>query len=165
MLNGRRLRGEMLADLIESYVSAINGGAVPVYWKCVELYMQKRVRKSHGKTPEVQYENNILTLIGDKFPMDPSELKNIHKEARDQCLNFFRQRAVGTDLKGFLSELKEKIKEKYECLKADNVAESKDFFNKFMEDNYRIIQSKLNSGNCKSILDYHHELNKFQMFF
>jgi hypothetical protein len=77
MLNGKKLNGSMLANLAESYVVAINKGAVPNIenaWTYIcKSENQKAVEESIMKFEEIMRDQAV-----GRIPMDEDELKEYY---------------------------------------------------------------------------------------
>ena len=78
MINGKKLTGQMLAHLSESYVAAINNGAVPSIenaWTYIcKSECHKAIEESMGK-----YEETLRDVAYNRIPMEEDELKEIYE--------------------------------------------------------------------------------------
>lgn len=94
MLNGKKLTGPMLATLSESYVIAINNGAVPSIenaWSYIcKSECHKAIEESLAKFEEVLKEVAVH-----RIPVDEEELKEIYAEAKKEAIVIFQKKAVG----------------------------------------------------------------------
>ena len=88
MLNGKKLTGPMLATLSESYVIAINNGAVPSIenaWSYIcKSECHKAIEESLAKFEEVLKEVAVH-----RIPVDEEELKEIYAEAKKEAIVIF----------------------------------------------------------------------------
>lgn len=82
MLNGKKLTGPMLATLSQSYVTAINNGAVPNIesaWNYIcKAECSKAIDECFGK-----FEELIKEGVFNKIPLEEDELKDIYRDAKE----------------------------------------------------------------------------------
>lgn len=117
-LNGRPLTGKMLAGIAQSYVDAINKGAVPT----IEGAWQSVVNSECNKQIDLittEYDKKIKTNLG-KGPLSIQELKQMHKELKVEAQNIFKDKAVGDDILPFIEILKKRINERYDLARSQN---------------------------------------------
>lgn len=122
-LHGKPLNGEMLAGLIGSYVNAINEGAVPSIESAWSYICKSECAKAVEEAQDI-YERVILANVDARFPLSEDELRLYHREAKESAIEQFQLKAVGNEMNGYLTELKNIISEKYNALKADNEMET-----------------------------------------
>ena len=79
-LNGQLLNGEMLMNLLNSYVEMINKGAVPVIQSAWTYMCQNECVKAQENSIELY--NKKFKELEMKFPMTEEELKLIHKQKK-----------------------------------------------------------------------------------
>mmetsp|Transcript_29085 Transcript_29085/g.28081 ORF Transcript_29085/g.28081 Transcript_29085/m.28081 type:complete len:130 (+) Transcript_29085:915-1304(+) len=114
VLNGKQINGEMLLELCYAYTQAINKGSVP----CIEsawTYMCQNECQRAIKEALHQYEGSIeeqLFKNGDCL-YSYEQLKNTHKQLREQCLIHFRSKAVGANVKTFENAIQDQIKQRF----------------------------------------------------
>ena len=164
ILNGKNLNGEMLATLIENYVTAINKGVVPSIESAWNYICKNECGKAFADAQEL-YEKVIMHSVSVKFPMLEEELHALHKESKQNALDLFRSKAVGADVSRLLEKLKSIILEKYTNLKLDNEAESEKKCNAFLFNAYGTIEQKLRNNEYKTFMDFKREIQKLQVFF
>lgn len=117
-LNGKPLNGKMLASIAQSYVDAINKGAVPT----IEGAWQSVVTSECNKQIDLltaEYDKKIKSKIG-KEPLSQEELKQMHKEFKAEAEKVFKDKAVGDDTASFLELLKKRVTERYEMARSHN---------------------------------------------
>ena len=105
MMNGKKLSGPMMATLAESYVTAINNGAVPnieTAWSYIcKNECQKAIEEAFN-----QAESQLKDLT-QQMPMDESDFKASYKQIRGRSLELFHKKAVGSGVQEtYLMELK-----------------------------------------------------------
>lgn len=163
-LNGKNLNGEMLANLIEAYVKAINYGAVPSIENAWTYICKTECTKSLQNAQDI-YDKILLSSVSNRFPISEEELKMFHNEAKEAALEHFQVRAVGEEKESYLRQLKESLKEKISALKSDNEVETQRRASEFLSETYAIIDSKLKKGEFKTFLDYEKNMRSFQKYF
>ena len=164
MLNSKTLNGEMLLNLAESYVTAINNGAVPNIENAWTYICKSECRKALHLALE-KYDANIEDLMYNHGPLNSTEFKAIHKEAYSIALQEFNKTCVGPNTEEYLKELKKKIKAKYSTLEAENEREAKKHIHEFLTSAYMEIERKLRNHEFNTFEEYLEELRGFQMYF
>ena len=117
-LNGKPLTGVMLAGIAQSYIEAINKGAVPT----IEGAWQSVVTSECSKQIDLatrEYDKKIKSRLA-STPLGLKELKALHKEAKLQAEEMFKEKAVGDDLAKWTEALKKKINDRFNLLKTQN---------------------------------------------
>jgi hypothetical protein len=117
------LNGEMIMTLCDSYVRAINNGAVPNIENAWTYVCKDECYKAGSKAFE-SYEKTLKELIGSKIPTTNDELKAAHKIAKEGALEIFKKRAIGDVSKEHLEELNRKIKARISQVRSSNEKES-----------------------------------------
>lgn len=123
-LNGKLLNGEMLFNLAQSYIIAINKGIVPNIENAWTYICKNECLKAFQKSYE-KYDNTINNLIADKLPMDDIDIKQLHREAREISLAEFHQVCVGSIASDYERDLLLKIKQKFATIRIENERETK----------------------------------------
>lgn len=108
MLNGRKLTGSMLATLAESYVVAINNGAVPSIDNAWSYICKSECNKAIEESL-ARFEEVLRDVALHKIPIEDEELKEIYAEAKKEALANFTKKAVGSVAEEFIKELKIKM--------------------------------------------------------
>ena len=163
-LNARALNGEMLVALIESYVHAVNKGAVPNIENAWNYICKNECAKALEDAQAI-YTAKIQELLVDNFPNFSEEILGLHKGARRKCYDFFKAKALGEESQRVYLKLKEIIDEKYQQLKFQNEVEAEKQSLEFLRINYSGIHSKLRSGDYKTFLDFEREIRTLQQYF
>jgi len=84
----------MFADLIKSYATAINNGAIPNIESAWHYLCQNECNKAIGLAVET-YDQVVKDVLHNKLPMPLEELKVYHRMAKDSAIEIFRKKAVG----------------------------------------------------------------------
>jgi RNase P protein component len=163
-MNGRPLTGEMLATLIETYVNAMNKGAVPSIESAWSYICKTECARALQDAQEV-YEKVVMNSVSAKFPMHEEELRLLHQEAKKQAFEVFKGKAVGDDVNLVRQKLKDILVEKYANIKADNESESEKKSSMFLSNAYGTIDHKLRNNEYKNFLDFEKDIKKLQRFF
>ena len=74
ILNGKKLSGEMLFGIAESYVNAINKGAVPNIESAWSYICKNECLKALGEAQEI-FDRIMQEQVLNKLPMDEPVLK------------------------------------------------------------------------------------------
>lgn len=78
----------MYCDLMSSYVSAINEGAVPVIESAWTHICNNESQKATAEAYDV-YEQAMKQTLHNKLPLPDANLKDIHRQAKEMALNVF----------------------------------------------------------------------------
>lgn len=81
MMNGKRINGQMFYGLVQSYVSAINAGAVPNIENAWNYICKNECLKALHESLS-QFEKHMHDVYQQKFPLFDEELKEIYTEAK-----------------------------------------------------------------------------------
>ena len=123
-LNGKKLTGEMLCNLAQTYIAAINKGAVPnIESAWTYICKNECVKAFHGALEK--YDTTLKELAYPKIPMEEIELKQHHKEARQTALADFNQKSVGPIAADYMKDLQLKLKQKYATIRTENEKETR----------------------------------------
>ena len=162
-LNGQSLSGEMLVNLAESYVTAINKGTIPNIenaWTCIcKNECMKALQLGITK-----YDTIMQDIANNHFPLDPSELKEAHREASSISLEEFNKISVGNTSE-YIRNLKNKIKQKYKVLRSENERKAKKCIQDFLSSGYMRIEQRLRNNGFGTLEEYEKELKDFQRYF
>lgn len=164
MLNNRALNGDMLVELIESYVNAVNKGAVPNIENAWNYICKNECSKAFEDSQEL-YNKKIAELLTDNYPNFEDELLMIHKEARKCSFTYFKSKALGEESQRIYVKLKETLQEKWQQLRFQNDTDSEKQCLEFLKNNYSTINNKLKSTEYKSFLDFEREIRTLQQYF
>ena len=163
-LNGRALNGEMLVELIESYVNAVNKGAVPNIENAWNYICKNECGKAFEEAQEI-YNKKLSEQLTDNYPNFEDEVLSFHKEARRKSFTFFRERALGEEAQRFAIKLKETLNEKWQQLKFQNDMDSEKQCLEFLRNNYNSINHKVKSSEYKSFLEFEREIRTLQNYY
>ena len=164
LLNGKNLNGEMLATLLENYVTAMNKGVVPTIETAWNYICKNECAKALQDAQEI-YERVIMQTVGNHFPMNEDDLKSLHKDAKHSAMEIFRAKAVGSEVDSILEKLKTIISEKFTNIKLENEADSEKKCQAFLVNAYSTIDQKLRNNEYKNFNDFEREMKKLQRFF
>ena len=119
LMHGKKLNGEMIYNLAISYVNSINKGVVPNIESAWSYICKNECQKAQMESYD-KYEKEIMEKFNDNQPMFDDELKEFYKEAKRYALEDFSKVAVGEIQREFLSNLKERMRNKYLQIKKEN---------------------------------------------
>ncbi len=120
-MNGKRLTGEMLLGLAQSYVNAINKGVIPTVETAWTYVCKSECTKAlHGALDK--YDAGMREL---KTPAEEAELRSCHRFARKAAVDLFGRGSVGQIAQEYMKELLAKVKQKYEGAKGENERETR----------------------------------------
>jgi hypothetical protein len=157
-LNGKPLTGVMLAGMAQSYIDAINKGAVPT----IEGAWQSVVTAECSKQIEAatsEYDKKIKSRIS-KQPLGAKELKALHKEIKNEAKNMFKDKAVGDDINPYLEALKKKINDRFNLLKTQNDRKLGEKCDEECKEIVFEFQDKLKSGEYSDLQVFKREFEK-----
>lgn len=113
----------MMATLAQSYVVAINNGAVPNIENAWNYICKSECNKALDESIQ-KFEELLKDNAFQRIPMEEDELKDLFSEAKKEALAHFSKKAVGQIAEEFTKDLKYKMKEIYHQVKEDNERES-----------------------------------------
>lgn len=157
-LENHPLSGEMFADLIKSYVSAINTQKVPVIENCWNYVAKNECFKAKEAAIKA-YEEEMSSAFAKCWPMSKKALKDLNREYFEAALKGFRQLNYGEIQKKFEEDLVFELKKMYQDYKYENETEFEVMFKKYMEGLFvERIQPGLKNKAYKSYLDLENDL-------
>jgi hypothetical protein len=124
MLNGKKLTGEMLCNLAQTYISAINKGVVPNIENAWTYICKNECVKAFHNSLEL-YDMTLKNLAYSKIPMEEADLKACHREARQAAVADFGQKAVGPIAADYMKDLLLKVRQKYATIRTENEKEAR----------------------------------------
>ena len=145
-LNGKPLNGEMYLNLVKGLIGALNSGDVPNI-ENTWLSMCKVESYKAFEEAEQIYENYLKENLDNTD--DP--LEDIHKEAKEQALEHFKQKALGEVAAEYLKQLKSKMKEKYSYYLKVQDEENKGKIIRVLNKWYSILEQRIQNNEFKSI--------------
>ena len=120
-LYGKNLTGDLYCELINSYVEAINKGAVPnieTSW----IYICKQQCIKSLEEGLACYDSFLKDDVECQLPMDPQKLNQAHGETKKLILEKFRSDTHPDERAEYEQELLKQLKKKYRLIKAKNEA-------------------------------------------
>ena len=145
-LNGKPLNGEMYLNLVRYLISALNSGNVP-YIENIWIPMCKVESYKAFEEAEQIYENYLKENLD--YTDDP--LEDIHKEAKEQALEHFKNKSLGEISQEYLKQLKGKIKEKYSYYLKVQDEENKGKLIRCLNKWYSMLEQRIQNNEFKSI--------------
>jgi hypothetical protein len=145
-LNGKPLNGEMYLNLVKGLIGALNSGNVPNI-ENTWLSMCKVESYKAFEEAEQIYENYLKENLDNTD--DP--LEDIHKEAKEQALEHFKQKALGDVAAEYLKQLKAKIKEKYSYYLKVQDEENKGKIIRVLNKWYSILEQRIQNNDFKTL--------------
>lgn len=104
-MNGKRINGQMFYGLVQSYVSAINQGAVPNIENAWNYICKNECLKALHESLS-HFEKQMHDIYQTKFPLFDEELKECYQEAKKSAIELFKKKKVGDVGDDFMNELK-----------------------------------------------------------
>ena len=163
-LNGKKLTGEMLYGLVESYVTSINQGIVPNIENAWSYICKSECHTAMTDALE-RFETDMKDTFYARVPMFEEELKDLYNEAKKGAIAFFNSKSVGEIANDYLEDLKVKIKQKYSTIRAENEKESRKNCSTFLQNSYQPVENKLRNQDFESFGEFEREIKGFQQFF
>ena len=161
-LNGQELSGEMFINLLNSYVNMINEGAVPII-QTAWTYMRQNQALLAKKRCLEDYSKKLKELEN-RFPMKEEYLKSILKKIKLDVTFIFREGIIGDPEEKDIKELKTEMKKMKKEILDKNRDITKALTEKFMEENYKNMNNKLNNNQYDDILDFKDDMEQFVEF-
>jgi hypothetical protein len=148
IINGKKLSGAMMCNLAESYVQAINNGAVPNIESAWNYICKSECGKAIDESL-AKFENILKENVSYRIPIEEEELKETYQEAKREAMQLFQKKAVGSAAEEYIKELKLKMKQLYQSLKEENTMQANGAASQFLEESYTFIQRKLKTNEFK----------------
>ena len=145
-LNGKPLNGEMYLNLIKGLIEALNSGNVPNI-ENTWLSMCKVESYKAFEEAEQIYEDYLKENLENTDDL----LEDIHKEAKQQALEYFKQKALGDVAGEYLKQLKTKMKEKYSYYQKVQEEENKGKIIRVLNKWYSILEQRIQNNEFKNI--------------
>jgi chromosome segregation ATPase len=164
IMNGQKLSGTMFADLVISYVTAINKGAVPNIenaWTYISKgECQKALEKSYDSFCE-----ELTSSFEMHAPLFDYDLQNMYKEAKTSAIGLFESMSVGDVSEEFKKDLKEKMKQKFSQIKAENEKVTRQEAEVFLQNFFAPIEQKLRNQQYEEFAQYEKEVRDIETAF
>ena len=152
-INGKNLNGAMFWNLVKSYVEAINKGAIPSIESSWAYICKNECLKAQDDSFDI-FGKLLMEEISNGGPFYDQELKDIYNAAKKAACDHFQKVAVGEVKEKFLDDLKEKMKQKYLNIKADNEQSCEQECIMFLRQSYTEIERALKNQQYPSFIDY-----------
>lgn len=94
MLNGKLLNGEMLINLMNNYIAAINNGAIPNIENAWNYICKDECVKAVQQAYEM-YDRTLKEILYQKIPTIQDEILHCHKLAKEAALEIYNKKAIG----------------------------------------------------------------------
>ena len=163
-LNGKLLTGEMLCNLTQNYIAAINKGVVPNIENAWTYICKNECVKALHESLE-RYDLAIKDVLYNNLPVDEPELKQIHKQSKEFAVEEFVKKAVGNISDDYKKDLLLKIRQKYNTIRAENEKESRKSCQMFLTSSYICTEKKLKGNEFENFSSFERELRAFQHYF
>ena len=155
-LNGRELSGEMLSNLIISYVNSMNSGIVPNIessWTLVCRLQNQKILDEAKQIYEKAFADNKKSAINE------GNLKKMHSQAKISCFQYFNNYVVIEDPK-MVEELSAFISQRYKQFKDENSLNSKKECINYLRNSYsQQIENKIKQGEITSLGEFEKSFN------
>jgi len=122
-LHGQNLNGPMLLELSQSYVEAINSGAVLTISTAWENVVTQECQKALA-TAMKTYEAKLYKAVDEKTIYETEELETIHNECFAAATKIFRAKVVGGKYWKLEDELDKFVEESFTRTKQQNYQRS-----------------------------------------
>jgi succinate dehydrogenase/fumarate reductase flavoprotein subunit len=142
IINGKKLSGAMLATLSQSYVTAINNGAVPNIENAWNYICKNECNKAK-EDALTQFEETMKEEVMNRIPMEEDDLREAYQQAKKDSVAFFKKKAVGNVADEYIVELKQKIQIVFNQIKEENERVSAEHCINFLQSSYSFIERKL----------------------
>ena len=138
IFHNQKLNGEMYCSMLNSYVTAINNGAVPNIENAWSYMCQEQCTKLINECFEM-FERRKEEL---NCPCSEGEFSQIY-EMEEEVYDNFRKLSVGEDSDRYFKELKNRIKMKINELDSLNKEKGKELIRKYMTTLATGLQKKI----------------------
>ncbi|CAD8065990.1 unnamed protein product [Paramecium primaurelia] len=163
ILNGKTLSGQMYCDLIRSYVTAINNGAVPAIESAWTYICKNECQKAVAEAFDT-YEQILKENLHNRFPISNEDLKAFNRSLKEQAFALLKKKCVG-DADEYKIELSRRIKQRFAAVKQENDREGSRMCSQFIQQEFQPIDRKLKLGEYKSFGEYEKDIKMFYNFF
>ena len=145
-MNDTGLNGNMYLNLVKGLISALNSGSVPNI-ENTWLSMCKVESYKAFEEAEIFYEN----YLKENLENTEDSLEDIHKEAKAQALDLFKNKALGDVAGDYLKQLKNKMKEKYSYYLKVQDEENKGKIIRVLNKWYSIMEQRIQNNEFNNI--------------
>ena len=163
-LNGKQLSPSMFVTLAENYVNAINEGAVPNIENAWTYICQNEAKKSLENSIN-RFDDFINEEIIHRIPMEEKEIREMYREAKEDCVKSFTKSCVGGVIDEYMEELKFQLRNKFDKLMDENERECRNQCTQFLDFGYTEIDNQLKKGEFKDFYQFEEKLREFEQYF
>ena len=117
------MNGRMYLSMMDSYVGAINEGAVPNIENAWNYMCQQQCEKALDDCFEL-FVMEVKERFNGDFPTSESRFHHQTAEAKEKALDEFRQKALGDHSQEVLKELRSRINQQIDEMTQANIKES-----------------------------------------
>lgn len=147
MIENKPLNGPMYAGLINAYVTAINNGGVPTISSAWDGVSQQECLDAKEDSIKLYHQLIQQHCPFELGPYEEDDLRSHHTQSLNQCLQEYRQRAVGTSAKEILEKLQDELHGFFVKNMEKNVNQSTEYCERIFNHLYdTVIRSKLESN-------------------
>lgn len=163
-LNGTLINGIILAELVQSYVEAINTGAVPnienTWTRICRDECTKRVEEAIKL-----YDQFLINDIYNRIPLPELEIKAFYKKYKEEVINYYKRRAIGDVSKDYEKDLICQIKVKASELVKVNNEESRKLCENLLGKEFYSIEKKVRNNEYQQFSNFVSDINLFYAYF
>lgn len=164
-MNGNQLTPEMFLTLAESYVYAINKGAVPNIENSWTYICQNESKKSLDKAIDA-FDESVNTHIIYELPFEEEMLRQFYKEKKKECRDIFIKNCIGGIIEEDLQSLKYQLENKFESILKHNETECIKCWNEFLDSEYsEMVDNRLKEGKINDLNEYDNAVREFRQFY
>lgn len=154
MIENKPLNGPMYAGLINAYVTAINNGGVPTISSAWDGVSQQECLDAKEDSIKLYHQLMQQHCPFEQGPYEEDDLRGYHNQSVNECVQAYRQRAVGTSAKEILEKLQEELQGFYSKIMEKNVNQSTEYCERIFSHLYdTVIRSKLEATSKSSSKD------------
>jgi hypothetical protein len=132
----------MYLCLLNSYVNAINNGAVPNIENAWNYMCQEKCAKAFEESLSF-FSEEIDKSIKCVFPTEEEYLLEQLKDVKERACELFELNSVGEKTKFHLKELRDNLEHKIHLLKTENEQHSESVLKSYFKKNIVDIENKL----------------------
>ena len=121
----------MYMNLVKSYLTSINNGVIPNIETSWSYVFKEECQKALAESQEV-YEKTIKENLFIRLPTMDEEVRLQHRLSKERAIEHFTRRVVGDNIDPYLSDLKNRLKQKFYGLSNLNEKESLTLCSQFL---------------------------------
>lgn len=167
---GKEINGEQYVEIIKSYLEMINSDVVPnieSIWvslcKSENYKILDKAKKEYEALIKQRIQSNLSNSGNKKF-LDEDEFRNLHQEAKKNCIFLYVDKSIGDEsVKNlFLKEMKIYLKERFKYFQLLNEEEMKNSVFKFLKIKFEALEIKLKCNEIKNLQDIENNLSNIE---